>query len=94
MYEALLDLHQSHAWPLLLLGDFNEIINICDRRGQTRVVPSMRVFKEWIDYMHPLDLQLHGVMFTWRRNNLASRTDRALCEEGWIRNFPGMNLFS
>lgn len=49
------------------------------------MVPSMREFKEWIDQMYLIDL--HGLNFTWRRNNSASRIDRVFCEEEWIRKF-------
>lgn len=53
----------------------------------------MRELKEWIDQMHFINIHLRGMKFTWRRNNSASRIDRVLCLEDWIRRFPGLKLY-
>lgn len=39
-----------------------------------------------------IDIPLHGIKFTWRRNESKSKLDRALCCNEWLRMFPNMTL--
>ena len=50
--------------------------------------PSRREFSEWIADMELIDIPLHGVKFTWRRNDSKSRLDRGLCCHSWLTRFP------
>ena len=78
--------------PILLMGDFNVILHSGERTGAVTCARSMRHFSKWINELRLLDIPLHGVRFTWRRNESKSRLDRALCDHEWLRKFPNMNL--
>ena len=78
--------------PCLLMGDFNTVLHPSERSGPFRCDRSMRDFSEWIADLNLIDLPLHGLKFTWRRNVSRSKLDRALCCQTWLSNFPDMSL--
>ena len=78
--------------PCLLMGDFNTVLHPTERSGTFSCVQSMREFSEWISELNLIDIPLHGVRFTWRRNESKSRLDRALCCQAWLTKFPNLNL--
>lgn len=78
--------------PTLLLGDFNVVLHANERVGSYRCDLSSREFLEWIQTMGFIDIPLHGIQYTWRRNELKSRLDRGLCCNVWLREFPNMFL--
>ena len=78
--------------PCLLLGDFNAVLHPAERTGSFRCDRSMRELLEWVTDLHLIDIPLHGVKYTWRRNESRSKLDRALCCQDWITKFPNLNL--
>ena len=78
--------------PILLMGDFNVILHPGERIGTFRCDRSMREFSEWIVDLGLIDIPVHGVKFTWRRNESRSRIDRGLCCNTWLRKFPNLNM--
>lgn len=72
MYDSLKALTQSINKPLLLLGDFNEILHPGERIGQFKYNLSMNEFLEWIYDLYLIDIPLHGIKFTWGRNSSQS----------------------
>lgn len=60
--------------------------------GTFRCDLSMREFSEWIHDLGLIDIPLHGIIFTWRRNESKSKLDKGLCCDVWFRKFPGLNL--
>ena len=78
--------------PCLLMGDFNTVLHPRERSGTFRCVRSMKEFSEWITELKLIDIPLHGVKFTWRRNELKSRLHRAMCCQGWLTRFPNLHL--
>ena len=58
--------------PMLLLGDFNVTLYSGERIGSFRCDLSMREFSEWIADLGLIDIPLHGVKFTCRRNDSKS----------------------
>ena len=78
--------------PTLLLGDFNAILHSWERIGSFRCDRSTKEFSDWIRELELLDIPLHGVRFTWRRNDSKSKFDRGLCCDGWLRKFPKLSL--
>ena len=92
MFEELKEKAEIINKPLLILGDFNVTIHSGERTGTISCSRSMRDFSKWIDELRLLDIPLHGVRFTWRRNDSKSRLDRALCSHEWLTAFPNMNM--
>ena len=78
--------------PILLLGYFNVVLHAGERFGTFRCDLSMREFSEWITDFNLIDIPLHGMKFTWRRNESKSRLDRGMCSHNWLRKFPNMNM--
>ena len=73
--------------PILLMGDFNVVLNSRERIESFRCDLSMREFSDWIEALGLIDIPLHGVKFTLRRNESKSRLDRGLCCQAWLRMF-------
>ena len=92
MFEELKQRVDSINKPILLLGDFNVMLHAGERTGSFRCDRSMNDFSEWISDLRLLDLPLHGLKFTWRRNESKSRLDRALCCHNWLSSFPHLWL--
>ncbi|XP_016173340.1 uncharacterized protein LOC107615829 [Arachis ipaensis] len=64
--------------PLCFMGDFNEIVQVEERRGSTSLPRSAVEFKSWINDMELMDLALPDRQFTWYRGQSCSRIDRVL----------------
>ena len=78
--------------PILLIGDFNVVLHSGERIGTSRCDLSIREFSEWIVYLGLIDIPLHGVKFTWRRNESKSKLDRGLCCHAWLKKFLNLNM--
>ena len=92
MFEEIKDKTGNINKPMLFLGDFNVTMNSGERTGTVTCSRSMREFSQWINDLRLLDIPLHGVKFTWRRNESKSKIDRALCSHEWMTKFPNMIL--
>ncbi|XP_015963079.1 uncharacterized protein LOC107487009 [Arachis duranensis] len=53
--------------PFCFLGDFNEILQVEDRKGVTSLLASSKEFKEWVHDMQLIDLPLTDRKYTWFR---------------------------
>lgn len=76
----------SSCDPWLVLGDFNEICSVEEKKGGASVDTSVCLrFKGVIDSCKLIDLGSTGPRFTWRGSQVGSysrvfkRLDRALC---------------
>lgn len=76
---------QLHC-PLLIFGDFNEVLYIENRRGQQRLTSSIKVFGDWVHSNFLIDIPLNGTKYTWGRGKSRSRLD------DWISQFPNLSL--
>nr|XP_029144568.1 uncharacterized protein LOC114924353 [Arachis hypogaea] len=78
--------------PYCFIGDFNEILNIEERKCTTSLTASTEDFKDWIQDMQLLDLPLNDRKFTWFRGRSCSRLDRVLVSLKWAEEFPEIRL--
>ncbi|XP_057738137.1 uncharacterized protein LOC130955314 [Arachis stenosperma] len=78
--------------PLFLLRDFNEILQVEDRKGVTSLLASAEEFKSWVQDMQLVDLPLTDRKFTWFRGRSCSRIDRVLVTIEWVEEFPDIRL--
>ena len=83
MFDELTEKVEIINKPLLVLEDFNVTIHSDERTGSVMCNRSMRDFSKWINDLRLIDIPIHGVRFTWRRNESKSRLDRALCSHEW-----------
>jgi len=91
MLEELGRVRDGWPGPLVLGGDFNEILHAFVR--STVVCPgnAMAGFRIFINQRALLDLPLRGGEFTWSRSGVdavASRLDRFLVSIDWEELFP------
>lgn len=63
-----------------------------EKVGVVSDVVCMREFSNWIQDLGMIDIPLHGIKFTWRRNESKSKLDRALWSNEWLRVFPNLRL--
>ncbi|XP_057733783.1 uncharacterized protein LOC130948945 [Arachis stenosperma] len=78
--------------PFCLLGDFNEILQIEDRKGATSLPVSAEEFKSWVQDMELVDLPLNDRKFTWFKGQSCSKIDRVLVTIEWVEEFPDIRL--
>ncbi|KAK1309261.1 hypothetical protein QJS10_CPA09g00565 [Acorus calamus] len=81
--------------PVLLAGDFNTILDACDKRGGLpfRVTSDVEDFRHWVNCGELLPLHHQGPPFTWSNNRqrphrIWERLDRAFTSSAWQELFP------
>lgn len=79
--------------PWLAIGDFNVILNLCEKRGGRAVGKRCALFSEFMDSLRLHDLGFSGPNFTWNGGGVFKRLDRAICNEAWNLKFPLSKIF-
>lgn len=92
MYSELSSAMTEISDPIMLFGDYNQILYINERKNQSIETTGMRNFISWIISESLIDMPLVGRKFTWQRNNSRSRIDRCLVSPDWIQRFPSLKL--
>nr|GEW01043.1 RNA-directed DNA polymerase, eukaryota [Tanacetum cinerariifolium] len=77
---------------VVVLGDFNEVRNIDERRGSCFNPTSARVFDQFISASGLVDVKMEGYTFTWSHpsGSKMSKLDRFLVSEGIFSIFPSI----
>lgn len=83
---------QSISKPVIIIGDFNVILYTSERVDSFYCSLSMQDFSNWIQDLGLIDIPLHRIKFTRRRNESKSKLDKAFCCNNWLRAFPNMRL--
>lgn len=92
--------HLSRLSPLpwCVLGDFNDLLHIEDKRGRVDHPDWLfRGFREAVSDCFLQDLPMEVYLFTWERgrgtaNCVEERLDRALVTSDWLALFPLVRL--
>ena len=84
MWEELLKLRSNLGVPMIVMGDFNEIRCLEERKGCLVLSSIMSKFDDWINRMGLIDMPLVGRKFTWRHGRSCSRLDRILIDLLWL----------
>jgi len=77
---------------MVLMGDFNEVLSLHERRGATELSQGMRDLQDLVLDLQLIDMEI-GQSFTWMRQNAASRIDRIMVHVELIRKFPDTKAF-
>ncbi|XP_015933190.1 uncharacterized protein LOC107459476 [Arachis duranensis] len=80
--------------PWMLMGDFNEIAEVGEKKGGTRIDDhACQKFREWINNCKLIDLGFVGSKYTWKGgqrkglDRVFKRLDRALANAEWRTEF-------
>lgn len=74
------------------MGDFNQILEVVDRRGQTVVSLGIRNFQEWLDSRALIELPLSDTEYIWSIRNSRSMIDKCFYHSKWLVRFPSLTL--
>jgi hypothetical protein len=79
------------GYPFMVMGDFNEILEVGDRKGCQRSTPGMKAFREWVFRLQLRHIPLINKpkTFTCYSKNAASWLDRVFIEGTY---FPDLNV--
>lgn len=94
LWNDLKNLASSIDLPWLYVGDYNDTINMQERKGYADgLIYKCQKFANLIDDMGLIDLGFTGPKYTWSRgktieNRKCARLDRALCNVEWRMLFP------
>ena len=87
---------ENTTLPILIGGDFNEILSYDEKEGgANRVRKEMDGFRDVMNDMALRDLGYAGLWYTWERGNSTStcireRLDRYIGTSSWLDLYPGM----
>ncbi|XP_048494767.1 uncharacterized protein LOC125494918 [Beta vulgaris subsp. vulgaris] len=93
-WSLLRHLCEDSSRPILLGGDFNEILSYDEKEGGVdRVRREITHFRDTVNDLSLRDLGYVGVWHTWERGNsfstcIRERLDRFLCTSSWLELYP------
>nr|GEX03201.1 putative RNA-directed DNA polymerase, eukaryota, reverse transcriptase zinc-binding domain protein [Tanacetum cinerariifolium] len=78
----------------VIMGDFNEVRSIDERRGSCFNSSSARVFDQFISLAGLVDVKMEGFAFIWSHpsGSKMSKLDRFLVSEGIFLTFPSISV--
>nr|GFB99592.1 RNA-directed DNA polymerase, eukaryota [Tanacetum cinerariifolium] len=93
LWDYVLTLIDRWNEEVVVLGDFNEVWNIDERRGFGFNPTSARVFDQFILASGLVDVKMEGYTFTWSHpsGSKMSKLDRFLVSEGIFSIFPSIS---
>jgi len=91
VWQKLRELKQHLTIPMLLMGDFNEVVSPAERRNTTQVTRSMKELGDLIQDLQLIDLDINQ-KYTWLRDNAASRLDRMLVSNEFISRYQNLKV--
>ncbi|XP_074266953.1 uncharacterized protein LOC141590248 [Silene latifolia] len=93
LWQSLLDIHSTIHGPWMVMGDFNNVLNMDERIGAPVTVAEVKDFQDCVDSCGLYDLSSIGAYFTWNNKQegderVFSRIDRVIANDAWILNGP------
>ncbi|KAL4380737.1 hypothetical protein AHAS_Ahas04G0063400 [Arachis hypogaea] len=76
IWSELWELKRACMVPFVTGGDFNEILEVDDRFGCNTLTQNNLLFREWVEAMELLKLELRDRKYTWYGGRSCSRIDR------------------
>ena len=84
----------KYAFPIpwLMVRDFNKTLNQINRSSDYLHIRSSSAFRSFLDYYHVIEYQLAGVYYTWFKNCLMRKLDRAFSYYSFLFQFSNVML--
>ena len=94
LWRDLMNLKKSISTPLMMFGDFQEVLEPEEIIGNEVTSQGMKDFRHCIAEMNPVELLLLDGKFTWYdyANKRVSRTDRVFVDQEWLEHFKVLKL--
>ena len=92
LWNNLRQFKQQLELPLIMMGDFNEVVHLEERRNLTQLTVGMREFGDFIQDLQLMDLDINQ-QFTWMRENAASRLDRIMVSREVVEKYPSLRAY-
>lgn len=77
--------------PCIIMGDFNEVLDVSNRGSQQASYAGMEDFKSFIQEAQVMEVPSIN-KYTWFRGNSKSKLDRIFVSPEWVSIFPGLKL--
>ncbi|XP_057251804.1 uncharacterized protein LOC125498516 [Beta vulgaris subsp. vulgaris] len=93
-WDLMRSIRHGSALPMLLFGDFNEILGMHEKEGGAiRGERQIDAFREAVEECGCRDLGYRGNIFTWQRGKsidtvIRERLDRCMADINWCNLFP------
>ncbi|CAN1130013.1 hypothetical protein LINPERHAP2_LOCUS5581 [Linum perenne] len=88
LWDALKEFASSMSAPWAVVEDFNSILSAEDKRGGAPFCRARnKSFFDTVELCGFVDIPFSGPRFTWSRNNVAVRLDRALVNGLWLGEY-------
>ncbi|KAI9128198.1 hypothetical protein K1719_001191 [Acacia pycnantha] len=93
LWEWLINIAKTIDLPWIIIGDFNQVFSLSDKKGNIGSSFGMAGFIKCINSTNLINVNQQGPTFTWTNNrggedNVMERLDMAFCNNLWLRVFP------
>lgn len=78
--------------PRMVVGDFNALLSVADKKGGSHLGWRCPHFGNFLDDNNLYDLGFRGPPFTWQRGNTFEKLDRAIGNLLWLNLFLIVSL--
>ena len=92
LWMSLKEIAPSISAPWCVVGDFNVVLHEHEVMGSMRRRRGCKNFHECITYYNVIDGGFNGPFYTWKRNALRERLDRALMNQEWALHFQDFGV--
>ncbi|XP_074271406.1 uncharacterized protein LOC141595341 [Silene latifolia] len=92
LWTSLRSMRQVVNGPWLIMGDFNNVLAMCERVGSVVSSNELRGFQDCVDDSGLIDLPAQDAFFTWNNKHepgdmVLSRIDRTMSNDDWLLHF-------
>ncbi|XP_074293471.1 uncharacterized protein LOC141620522 [Silene latifolia] len=93
LWASINNMRQFVEGPWMVMGDFNNVLAMCERLGAEVINYEMKDFQECVATCGLMDIPATGAFFTWTNKHepgelVLSRIDRVLITDEWFQEFP------
>lgn len=92
VWQCILAFWQSSRLSCLLIGDFNEILNLRERGSHVISQTGSQDFTSFVQEIEALEIPPSNGSFTWFRGQSKSKLDRVFVTTEWVSTYPSLKV--